>query len=71
MKTLNEINISSEDAAKKYLTQLGNRKMSVEFLDDLHRSARIKGNGKHGQVWEHWLGCWRPAGEHVANPEPE
>ncbi|MFZ3002052.1 MAG: HEAT repeat domain-containing protein [Undibacterium umbellatum] len=71
MKTLNEINISSENTAKKYLTQLSNRKMSVEFLDDLHRSARIKGSGKQGQVWEHWLGCWRPAGEHVASPKPE
>lgn len=70
-KTLNETNISSEDAAKKYLTQLSTKKMSVEFLDDLHRSARIKGNGKQGQIWEHWLGCWRPAGGQVANPQPE
>ncbi|MFZ6870488.1 hypothetical protein ACO0LF_00280 [Undibacterium sp. Di27W] len=71
MKTQNEINLSSEDAAKKYLAQLSNRKMSVEFLDELHRSARIKGGGKQGQVWEHWLGCWRPVGGQIANPKPE
>lgn len=54
--------LQSDGAAIDYLTGLADDSLRLRFLDETRRRAEVLRNGRR-EVWEYWLGAWRPAAE--------